>query len=243
MTLETRIERGFGFPDDSIVAEAYEKGIDSFSEILLCKIGIYAALSDNEDYFDKKAPAILVKLHKNHDRASPVMLLKWLIQIKRKRDPNGNLLKQIEDWAKEHFDDLFYWRTMLVLHSLSKDNIEVIGMYIKHLEIFWKDDMAWARLGALYNTEKSYEMAAFAYEEAVALVPSVAAYYREAARNRLLVKDEGKRQAYVEIARKQLAKAVMLDERDAEAWRLLIENTTDEGKKRKYEAYRKQVLQ
>lgn len=245
LTLEARIGRYFGFPDDRIVAEAYERGIEKFNDIQLCQIGIFAALSDNEDYYDVKAPSILKMLAaKGHIKTSPVMLLKWLIQVKRGKDTSGNITSQIEFWAQEHRDDIMYSRVALVLNSQKRDAIEIIGLYIKHLELFWKDDLAWANLGSLYSAEGNHNMAAFAYEEAIALEPNVPEYYREAARSRLLFKgDQRKQEEFTSIALKQLAKAVMLDETDSSAWDLLIENTTDDAKRRKYEAYRKQVLE
>lgn len=238
MELIKAIDRSFGFPDDRIVEAAYKQGIDTFSDVHICKIGVFAALSDNEEYYDKKASSILKRLTDKHNRTGPFMLMKWLIQIKRGRDVSGNMVGQIEDWARQHPDDLVYSRVTLQLHASHKDRIEVIGLHIKHIELFWRDDLVWSRLGALYELEKKYEMAAFAYEEAIALCPGMASNYRLAAAARLMLGNE----EYTEIARKQLCKAVMLDEMDQEAWNLLIEYTTDEKKCAKFRAYRNRVI-
>lgn len=242
MNLLERIDHNLGFPNDEIVVEAYKKGIDTFSDIHLCKIGLFAAMSDNEDFVEKKAKSIMNKLRAKHDKSGPFMLLKWITQISSGRKEADNLISQIQDWANNHPDDLFYSRALLWLHSKVKDPIEVIGLYVKHLELHWKDDLTWERLGLLYMKENKFEMAAFAFEEAVGLAPNIAHYYREAAKARLAITDEAAREKNVDVARKQLCKAVMLVQTDQESWNLLIEHTDDAEKREKFSRYRNKVI-
>ena len=167
------------------------------------------------------------------------MLLKWILQIQNGKDTNGNIEKQIEDWAGKHPDNIIYSRAVLWLKSRSKDNIELIGFYVQHLENFWKDDLCWAKLGDLYAKEKLYERSTFCYDEAIGLNPNCSTYYKNAAKFRLLMtsEDEEAQRKRTSIAIKQLCHCVTMDESDAEAWKLLIENTADKTKKSKYIAY------
>jgi tetratricopeptide (TPR) repeat protein len=166
------------------------------------------------------------------------MLLKWLSRIQDGRGSLENLGGQIADWANEHPDDLVYSRATLWLKHKTNDPIQLIGDFVRHLELFWDDDLSWYKLGELYVKEGLFDQAAFCFDEAIGLAPKFHYYYRAAAAARLrLPGNEVNR----EVARKQLCKAVLLNPGDQEAWQLLIDNTQDKGKRDKFIAYRNQV--
>lgn len=232
-----------GFPNDQIVSSYYFKNsTNKFSDIDLFKLGIFLAMSDNADYH-AEARKILVSLNAKHDRSAPYMLLKWITLIQSGRDTDGNLEKMIGDWAKEYPDNLTYARTILWLKMRSADNIEIIGAFVKHLEIFWRDDLCWYKLGQFYDKEKYFDRAAFAYEEAVAINPQRPEYLIGAAASRLQIKNVSttEQEENRTIALKQLSKALMIDDQNASAWQILIDNTNDQAKKAKYIAYRTRV--
>ncbi|KAK8890192.1 hypothetical protein M9Y10_034962 [Tritrichomonas musculus] len=236
------LDHFLGFPKDDLARKMLEAGTNKLSDIDSCKLGILLSMSNDEN-LQGEARKILVKLTAKHDRTSPYMLLKWIIQIQNGKDMNGNLEGMISDWAKQHPDDIVYSRSILWLKSRSRDNIEMIGAYVKHLETFWRDDLSWFKLGQLYDEEKLFDRASFSYEEAYGLNPERQEYLTAAARSRLNIVTESakEKEENKNIAIKQLAKSVMMNDQDAVAWQLLINNTTNETKKNKYIAYRNLV--
>lgn len=236
------LEHFLGFPKDDLARKMLEAGTNKLSDIDSCKLGILLSMSNDEN-LQGEARKLLVKLTAKHDRTSPYMLLKWIIQIQNGKDMNGNLEGMISDWAKQHPDDIVYSRSILWLKSRSRDNIEMIGAYVKHLETFWRDDLSWFKLGQLYDEEKLFDRASFSYEEAYGLNPERQEYLTAAARSRLNIVTESakEKEENRNIAIKQLAKSVMMNDQDAVAWQLLINNTTNETKKNKYIAYRNLV--
>lgn len=229
--LVREIDSTIGFPDDALCQRCLRAGLDKFSEKYMCLIGIFCSMSTDEE-IQAKAKVVLGKLKQKHDRAGPFMLLKWIIQIQDGKD-NGNLEKQIEEWAQLHSDDILYSRALLWLRGRSADNVALIDAYVKHLDAFWKDALVWAKLAELYAKEKLYDRAVFCCDEAIGLESVNAKHYKNAAKYRLLAG------ANKDIAVKQLAKAVMLDESDAEAWELLIANSKNSAK---YVEYKENIL-
>lgn len=240
--MDSELDHFLGFPNDTLARKILEAGTKKLSDIDSCKLGILLSMSSDEHLQDE-ARALLKKLTAKHDRTSPYMLLKWIIQIQNGKDINGNLEGMISDWAKQHPDDMVYSRSIIWLKSRTRDNIEMIGAYVKHLETFWRDDLSWFKLGNLYDEEKEYDRAAFSYEEAYALCPEHQEYLTAAAKSRLSIeaKTPKEKEENRTIAIKQLAKSVMMNDQDAVAWQLLIDNTTNETKRNKYIAYRKLV--
>ncbi|KAH0789845.1 hypothetical protein GPJ56_006347 [Histomonas meleagridis] len=240
-TLEQEIQKYSGFPNDEL-AEKCSKVVTKLSDEAQCCVGLFFAMSDDEDT-QAKSRSILSRLRDKHDKSPPYMLLKWILQIQNEKDINGNIEKQIEDWAGKHPDNIIYSRAVLWLKSRSKDNIELIGFYVQHLENFWKDDLSWGRLGELYAKEKLYERSTFCFDEAIGIDPNCSEYYKNAAKYRLMINsdDEETQKKRNDIAIKQLCRCVTMNEKDTEAWKLLIENTTDKAKKDKYTAYVKSL--
>jgi tetratricopeptide (TPR) repeat protein len=133
---------------------------------------------------------------------------------------------------------LVYSRAVLWLKQKTDDPIQLIGDYVRHLELFWDDDLAWYKLGELYAKEKLFDQAAFCFDEAIGIAPRFSYYYRSAAEARLKLP---RTKINVEVARKQLCKAVMIDNTDQQAWKLLIDHTTENSRKQKFIEYRNRV--
>ena len=241
--MESEIDHFLGFPKDDLARKMLEAGTNKLSDVDSCKLGILLSMSSDEN-LQAESRKLLVKLTAKHDRTSHYMLLKWIIQIQNGKDMNGNLEGMISDWAKQHPDDIVYSRSIIWLKSRSRDNIEMIGAYVRHLETFWRDDLSWFKLGNLYDEEKLYDRAAYSYEEAFALNPERQEYLTAAAKSRLNIdtSSQKEKEENRSIAIKQLAKSVMMNDQDAVAWQLLINNTTNEAKKNKYIAYRNLVI-
>lgn len=234
MSIKERIEHSFGFQDDELVREVFASKNQNFDDIIRCKIAIIAAMSSNEEY-QKRAKETLRQLTEKYDRKSPYMLLKWIIQIQEGR---GNALEaQIEDWASHHPDDVAYSRACLWLKEKTADTISIIGAYVKHLEVFWDDGFAWAKLAELYKSEKLFDRAAFAYEEAIGLFP-LAKYYIGASECHLLIGDE---ENHIRTAKAQLFKALSLDEKNEKAWGLLLPLISDPDQRQKLNSYKERV--
>ena len=234
MSIKDRIEHSFGFQDDNLVEEALKIGTEKYDDILICKLAIIAAMSGNEKSIEF-AKNTVRKLSEKYDRKSPYMLLKWIIQIQEGR--SHGLEAQIEDWANHHPDDVAYSRATLWLKEKTSDSISIIGAYVKHLEIFWDDGFAWAKLADLYKNEKLYDRAAFAYEEAIGLFP-ISRYYLGAAECHLLLADEGiNNEVNIKIARAQLFKVLSLDNTNDKAWHLLLPLITDQNQLIKLNAF------
>ena len=229
--LTQEIGKKIGFPDDDLCQRCLKAGINKFDDKYMCLIGIFCSMSSDEE-IQGKAKIVLNKLKTKHDRSGPFMLLKWIIQIQDGKD-NGNLEKQIEEWSQLHNDELLYSRVILWLKQTSKDNVELIDAYVKHLDSFWKDALVWAKLGELYAKEKLYDRSVFCYDEAIGLDSENAMYYKNSAKYRLLLGSNK------DIAVKQLAKSVMLNEKDPEAWDLLIKNSKNSAK---YVEYKEKIL-
>lgn len=235
MALVNEIDRAFGFQDDFLAEKIIKQGMSGYDDIAICKIGILFAMSDKPE-INEKANEMLRKLTTKHDRTSPYMLLKWIIQIKQGKK---GLEAQIGDWARNHPEDRAYSRVVLWMKDKDEDTITLIGSYCRYLEIFWNDDFAWVRAGQLYMKEKAYERAAFCFEEAIGLNPT-ADVYTQAALARINIQKE--KEENLEIARKELSKAVLLDEHYEKAWTHLIAITTDKADKEKISKYYNSIV-
>jgi tetratricopeptide (TPR) repeat protein len=240
MSLVDELDHWYGFPNADVYTGIVKQGLDkTFTEVQLCKLGLLAAMEPTDGDIHPRAPKLLALLRKQHESSGPLRLLQWVIQIQSGRGSLENLTGQVDDWAKAHPEDLVYFRTKLWIAEKQTEPIELIGQYVIHLEMFWDDDLAWFRLGHLYHDVNKYEQAAFAFEEAIALAPKHNYFYVAAAKARLAIQPW--KTINGDIARKQLAKAVLIDEQDQEAWQLLIDNTTDQQKLQKFTAYRNRV--
>jgi tetratricopeptide (TPR) repeat protein len=240
MALVEKLEHWYGFPNAGLYTRIVKQGLDkTFSEIQLCKLALLAAMEPSDGDIHPRASKLLVALRKKHESSGPLRLLQWIIQIQIGKGSLENLSAQVDDWAKAHSEDLVYFRAKLWIAERQAEPIALIGKYVMHLELFWDDDLAWYKLGRLYVDVGKHEQAAFAFEEAIGLAPQDRRFYVAAAKARLAIKPQ--KLVNVEIARKQLSKAILMDDQDDEAWQLLIDNITDEQKLQKFRAYRNKV--
>jgi len=232
MEYENEINRYYGFQNDPLVQKLSKVDISSLEPTLQLKIGILAAMSDNEEH-NRISHRVLSELSDKYENTSPYRILKWIGQFK-----NGNetIREQIADWSIQHPDNLAFSRISLWTKEHSDDTIKMIGNYVQHLEVFWNDDIAWFKVGKLYYEEKEYERASFSFDEAIIINNDVPDYYVAAARSRISYEQEpNQKQKTEEIAKKLLSKAILLDENNREALTLLIKISTDN--KEKYQRY------
>ena len=240
MSAISQIDEYYGYPNDELARQIISEGLDKLDDIQLCKAGLLFAMSHDEK-IQNEARQILMKLIGKHDRSPPFMILKWLIQINNGRDKD-NLSNMITDWAKNYPENIAFSRTTVYLKLITQDSIEKIGSLVSHLEKFWNDTASWAILGKLYEEEKLYDRAVYSYDEAYAFHQK-SEYLTASARCRLLMQPDSiaSHQENKKIAVKQLAKAVILDNNNLEALDLLIKNTSDDAKKKKYIQFREKI--
>ena len=228
MEYQSEVEANFGFKNDELAANLSKVNLKDLPEEYITKIGLICALSDDEEV-RKTAGKVINIIKKKHDRSGPFMLLKWVMRTKEGQE---GLDEQLKDWSENHPDQIVYSRILLSLNT--SDNITLIGAYTKHLEQFWDDERAWIQLGQLYEKEKFIDRAAFAYEEAIALNPKNADTYVKAAKARVANGNE-------DIARKQLSKAILLDNKNIDAINALIK--LDGPNKEKLIKYKKLLVE
>ncbi|EAY17215.1 hypothetical protein TVAG_291670 [Trichomonas vaginalis G3] len=216
MEFEQEIQRSIGFRNEALADKLRNVDLKHLPDELLCKIGIVMALSKKEENNDV-ARTIQKMLVNKHDHSGPFQLIKWLLKLTQGYD-RDNLAGQLIDWSDHHSDDILYSRVILYVHD-NNDPIEQIGAYVRHLEIFYDDTLAWIELGHLYMKEKLYDRAAFAYEEAISFVDDDSSFYVYAAEARSNMDGDDNKS----IARKQLSKAILLDEKNMKAVDMLIE--------------------
>ena len=210
MEFAAEVDASFGFCNEQLAEKLQKVKFQGLSDEYICKIGIVCGLSENEE-IREQAKRALNYLKKKHDRSGPFMLLKWVIRI---REGETGLDEQLEDWKNIHPDQIVYSRVILTLSD--KDPIALIGAYVKHLELFWNDEGAWEQLGSLYMKEGLADRAAYSYEEAILLLPNKASNYINAAEAHIKLND-------IEIARKQLSKAILLEPKNTKAINMLIQ--------------------
>lgn len=230
MEFEQEVERSIGFRNEALADKLRSVNMDKVSDEYLCKIGIVCALSKNEEN-NEFAKKIMKKLHKTRNHTGPYQLIQWLLRINQGYDID-NLTEQLLEWSDHHSDEILYSRVLLFVND-TKDSITQIESYIRHLEIFYDDTLAWIQLGHLYMKEKAFERAAFAYEEAIGFVNTDPEFYQLAAQARIAMDGEENRV----IARKFLSKALLLDLSNLKIVDQLIE--LDGPNKEKLIAYRK----
>ena len=210
------INNFFGFSNDELVEKLLKVNLSIFTDEINCKIGTLAAMSKNEEHH-KFAQKILSKLVDKHERDSPYLILKWLIQIQKGKMDLGEI---IQEWSQRYPDNLSYSRINLWAKQLTDDPIKIIGNYCQHLEIFWNDHLGWFKLGELYLNEKNFNKASFCFEEAISLDPENSKYYYFAGKARLEILENS--EINQNIAKKFLSKAILIDQNNNEAISLLI---------------------